>query len=466
MGVIFQSGMAVGAVPGFSNFGVTRGWLLGTEEFGNQPAWDNGVMTLIVDDLGVTDFINVINQEPEFALYISGIDSMGTDQSTFLSQVIGNEGTMTFSQGGASVTIGFDETTFQANNYSSVTGIQYDMNGTPPNIVNGTGIFYGFNNAGNPNTEDHDDPYNVQPSNAQVLTITINLTTTTPTPTPTVTITPTPTPTSGATPAGFLTFSEVGSDVVMTASGTIDLSGLTLVEAGAGPLSNGGLGPNTATYIMGTTGTTFDLYSGFTTNPTSLGTGSGLSASSSIGDVFGVITPGTPPYQLAVPLGYTSGTNISCLQTFTGATFSSLGLTQGTYTYTWGSGKSFNVIIGNGVNPTPTTTPTNTETPTNTPTPTSTDLSSITTYSISGCTNLNVLVVDLGPGLIVLGDVNYYTFTGATPSGCYSVISKINAPIDDAFTTSFGTGGCNDCESTYITPTPTPTQTNTPTPSA
>jgi hypothetical protein len=107
-------------------------------------------------------------------------------------------------------------------------------------------------------------------------------------------------------------------------------------------------------------------------------------------------------------------------------------------------------------------TPTNTET--STPTPTSTDLSSVTTYTISGCTNLNVLVVDLGPGLIVLGDVNYYTFSGATPSGCYSVISKINAPIDDAFTTSFGTGGCNDCESTYITPTPTPTNTETPTP--
>jgi len=125
------------------------------------------------------------------------------------------------------------------------------------------------------------------------------------------------------------------------------------------------------------------------------------------------------------------------------------------------------------VTPTPTTTSTptpsvtNTETPSVTPTltqtPTSTDLSSITTYTISGCTNLNVLVVDLGPGFIVPGDVNYYTFTGATPSGCYSVIGKINAPIDDAFTTSFGTGGCNDCESTYITPTPTPTNTETPT---
>jgi hypothetical protein len=127
---------------------------------------------------------------------------------------------------------------------------------------------------------------------------------------------------------------------------------------------------------------------------------------------------------------------------------------------------------------TPTQTPTNTETPTNTPTetptetptqtptptPTSTDLSSITTYSISGCTNLNVLVVDLGPGFIVPGDVNYYTFTGATPSGCYSVIGKINAPIDDAFTASFGYGGCNDCEISNITPTPTETETPTPTP--
>jgi hypothetical protein len=117
------------------------------------------------------------------------------------------------------------------------------------------------------------------------------------------------------------------------------------------------------------------------------------------------------------------------------------------------------------VTPTPTPTPTLTQTatPTVTATPTSTDSSSITTYTISGCTNLNVLVVDLGPGFIVPGDVNYYTFTGATPSGCYSVIGKINAPIDDAVTASFGYGGCNDCEISNITPTPTETETPTPT---
>jgi hypothetical protein len=126
---------------------------------------------------------------------------------------------------------------------------------------------------------------------------------------------------------------------------------------------------------------------------------------------------------------------------------------------------------------TPTTTVTNTPTPsvtqTPTQTPTATDLSSITTYTISGCTNFTQLVVDLGPGFIVPGDVFYFTFSGGTPSGCYSVVGKINAPIDDAFTTAMGQTNCNDCEASLVTPTPsmtpsvtpTSTTTNTPTPS-
>lgn len=232
MGVIFQSGIAIGAVPGFSNFGVTRGWLLGTEAFGDQPAWDNGVMTLIVNNIGVTNFISVFNgNDPDFALYISGEDSKGIDQGAFLSQVINNTGTMTFSQGSASVTIGFDETTFQPNIYSNITGIQYDNNGTPPYFISGNGVFYGFNNAGYPNTEDHSDSFNVQPSNAQVLTISItiippNITPTltatptqtpeitagpTPTPTPTTTITPTPTPSAGAGVGSWYFYSDEGN---------------------------------------------------------------------------------------------------------------------------------------------------------------------------------------------------------------------------------------------------------------
>ena len=43
-------------------------------------------------------------------------------------------------------------------------------------------------------------------------------------------------------------------------------------------------------------------------------------------------------YLLLVPLGYVSGTPLSATDTYANQTFSSLGLTPGTYTTTWGTG--------------------------------------------------------------------------------------------------------------------------------
>jgi len=115
---------------------------------------------------------------------------------------------------------------------------------------------------------------------------------------------------------------------------------------------------------------------------------------------------------------------------------------------------------------TPTQTETPTSTPTNTPTPSPTDSSLITTYLISGCTNSISLVVDLGPGSLTFTDKFYYTFTGSTPSGCYSLISKSTAPIEDAIIVSDFYSSCELCEASLVTPTPTTTSTptNTPTP--
>ena len=48
-------------------------------------------------------------------------------------------------------------------------------------------------------------------------------------------------------------------------------------------------------------------------------------------------------------MGYVSGTNFTTGLTFTNATFASLGLTAGTYVWTWGSGEtadSLTVQIG------------------------------------------------------------------------------------------------------------------------
>jgi hypothetical protein len=39
-----------------------------------------------------------------------------------------------------------------------------------------------------------------------------------------------------------------------------------------------------------------------------------------------------------VPLGYVSGTSLSATSTYAGATLLSLGVTPGTYTWTWGTG--------------------------------------------------------------------------------------------------------------------------------
>lgn len=151
-------------------------------------------------------------------------------------------------------------------------------------------------------------------------------------------------------PSGFsVTIIESDGNVVMTASGTLNINDLTPVGSGLGPINGSGLGINTATFIMGSTPVNYDQYSGFTSTPSDFGTGSGLPPSSSSGDIFGCFYPGSPPHQLAVPVGYTTGTNISSTMTFNTQTFSSMGLVEGTYSYTWGSGPnadSINVIVG------------------------------------------------------------------------------------------------------------------------
>ena len=47
---------------------------------------------------------------------------------------------------------------------------------------------------------------------------------------------------------------------------------------------------------------------------------------------------------VTVPIGYTSGF-LSGTSTYVGKTFATLGITPGTYTYTWGSGPNASSII-------------------------------------------------------------------------------------------------------------------------
>lgn len=149
-----------------------------------------------------------------------------------------------------------------------------------------------------------------------------------------------------------VTLTEQGGNVVANGSGAIDLTGLTSlsspvevansINADIAQISNG----------AGVFFAAIQAYTGFT-GPTSFGSGvNTFSASSGSGDEVGIAGAGDSaaflPSFLVVPSGYASDTALSDTATYTGQTLASLGVTPGTYTWTWGTGadQNFTLIIG------------------------------------------------------------------------------------------------------------------------
>jgi hypothetical protein len=167
--------------------------------------------------------------------------------------------------------------------------------------------------------------------------------------TPTVTPTNTPTPTSASTPTGFtVNVSQVGPNVVWSGSGSFNLTDLTLNQNLPGV--TGGYNKSFAQFVVGSSSpVNATTYSGssFTTFPANFGSGSGTPPSSSSGSIFGVVqTSGTGgPREVLVPQGYTSGTEISGSMTYNSQTIAGMGLTPGTYTWSWGTGGNTSTIV-------------------------------------------------------------------------------------------------------------------------
>src|SRR5262249_31483469 len=93
-----------------------------------------------------------------------------------------------------------------------------------------------------------------------------------------------------------------------------------------------------------------DSYRGFT-GPTNFGFGTQFLADIGSGDFVGLrgnIALGGLGNLLFVPTGYVSGTALLDSMTFNNATFASLGVTPGTYVWTWGDGANqrFTLRIG------------------------------------------------------------------------------------------------------------------------
>ncbi len=146
-----------------------------------------------------------------------------------------------------------------------------------------------------------------------------------------------------------LTVAQVGGNVVISGSGTLNTTDLTFMRTVAAGGVAYSLIPYFADACAGSGAT--DLYSGVSgpeafgafidTNPTST-TGGFAGSYGSVNDLF-------------APGGYVSGTPIIDSATFDDATFSSLGFTPGTYTYTWGTGLNADSLTVTSVVPEPST---------------------------------------------------------------------------------------------------------------
>jgi hypothetical protein len=152
-----------------------------------------------------------------------------------------------------------------------------------------------------------------------------------------------------------VTISQVGADVVATGSGSFDTAALI----------NDTTIPNVTAFSQSKNpnldiGSTEDVlrYDDFTNfipaNQTGYGTDAiPINASSGTGDNFGfgefdLVSPPHPGL-IVVPVGYVSGSALSGTSTWDNATFASLGIEAGSYTWTWGNGPTADSFTINAV---------------------------------------------------------------------------------------------------------------------
>lgn len=137
---------------------------------------------------------------------------------------------------------------------------------------------------------------------------------------------------ANAQAAAIFNLVESGGDVILSGSGSINLTGLTGIgdaSSAVTPFMN----PSFPNFRAGDTGFhNLDRYEGIT-GPTSFGSGGPNIGSSGSGDVFGIHGATV----LYVPDGYLSGSALSGTGVWTSETFASLDVTEGTYVWSWSS---------------------------------------------------------------------------------------------------------------------------------
>lgn len=122
---------------------------------------------------------------------------------------------------------------------------------------------------------------------------------------------------------------QVGSDVVATGSGTLDLTGLSFVGVSFATAAIGGLDG----YVGVGDEALVWVFSGIT-GPSSFGYTYGADASFSSGTTFALNAALDGSAWAIAPVGYVSGSDINGTATWVGQSIASLRLKPGTYVYT------------------------------------------------------------------------------------------------------------------------------------
>ncbi|MGJ8639977.1 MAG: PEP-CTERM sorting domain-containing protein [Opitutaceae bacterium] len=131
-----------------------------------------------------------------------------------------------------------------------------------------------------------------------------------------------------------ITITEVDDDVVLTGTGSINTTDLTSL----GGSTEAGRAYGFFAYAI-TTDSTVKNIDGYTgvTGPGSIGSGISNSPTSGTGDIFGIIGD---LGRIIVPGEYASGSLLDGSGTYAGTDLATMGLTEGIYTWTWGSGEN------------------------------------------------------------------------------------------------------------------------------
>jgi hypothetical protein len=149
--------------------------------------------------------------------------------------------------------------------------------------------------------------------------------------------------------AVLINVAQVGSDVVFTSSGTLDLSGAQFLnsylywDTGITPGGN---------YWYYAQGTGFNVVNGYRLSSSAGPFGTNTSYSRPTTNTvtnFGIVNNLSGGPQLIISSTFESGSSVSGGMTFSGQTFTTLGLTPGTYDYSLPNDKVTLIIAGQSV---------------------------------------------------------------------------------------------------------------------